>query len=342
MDRSSCCSWLPDMKDTIYAQCADIFKAADFDELADRLVGDDIEIRRLALIEIADEADENHLPIIVAACRDAAPFVRAEAARLLAGWESTQALDAVLRLLLDDDDAVRDSAAQTLAEIKTQAAGLQILPWADHEVVFVRVAVLRALRELRLPEAAAPALRALSHAAAEVRREGVGILGWLKYEAALRELATTAIDDADTEVRRAAVGALGMARDANVLPALLRALTDSAWNVREEAVATLGKLKLSAATSALISTLRDDYWQVGLRAARALGQIGSPQAVPSLIEMLRHSLSNVRKEAAIALGEIGDVASVIALDAAQEDTDPDVRKAARFAVAKIKSKANAS
>jgi len=287
-------------------------------ELQQRLFDDDAGVRRIALIELADEEDEENLPLIVHATQDVDATVRAEAARLLASWESAVAVSALVNLLTDGDKDARGAAAQSLAELKT------------------RTSILRALRELRFPQAVDAALASINHADTGVRREAVGILGWLKHEPALPLLATLAQTDVDAEVRHASVGALGMSHDENiVLPALLAALHDSEWLVREEAATTLGKLQLNAAAPALIAALTDSYWQVQLRATRALGRIGDKTALTPVIDMLQHSLSNVRKEAAIALGELGDTSAGAALTEAANDADPDVRKSARLALNKL-------
>ncbi|MDR9029069.1 hypothetical protein FEP55_04427 [Burkholderia multivorans] len=209
--------------------------------------------------------------------------------------------------------------------------------WADRAEPSVRAAVLRGLRELRDPDAYAPALRALEDGTAAVRAEAVAVLGWLKDARALAPLARIATADADAAVRRIAVGALGFAAsgDADVADALLVALRDREWQVREEAAATLGKLRIAAARAPLVTALDDDYWQVRLRAARALGQLRDAAAAPAVAALLAHSISNLRKEAALALGELRDPASLPALHAALDDRDPEVRKAVRIAIRQI-------
>lgn len=301
----------------------------------DRLASDDATIRRIALIELADEEDEAHLPLLVQSLQgDTDAAVRAEAARLLASWETPDAVDALAQALVDDAEAVRQAAGQSLTELKDARLGERLLPWVRHAEPSVRCAALRALRELRVPAAASDALNALASSDASVRREAVGVLGWLKQSDALPALASLAVDDADAEVRRAATGALGMAEgrlDA-VLPSLLAALRDPAWPVREEAATTLAKLRPPAAQPALRAAMSDETWQVRLRAARALGRLKNPKALPVLETALRHPIANLRKEAAIALGEIADPAAGTALHGAAGDPDPEVRKAARLSL----------
>jgi len=303
--------------------------------LLQRLASEDASIRRMALIALADEAHEDSVPLLVKALQaDADAAVRAEAARLLAHWETPEAVDALAHALLDAAAEVHEAAGHSLAELKDARLGERLLPWASHDDPAVRSSALRALRELRLPAASASAAAALSCSDATVRREAVGVLGWLKQTDALPALSRLVVDDPDAEVRRAATGALGMAdgRPDAALPALLAALRDEAWPVREEAATTLAKLRQPAAQAALQAAMADAFWQVRLRAARALGRLKNAQALPVLQAALGHAIANLRKEAAIALGEIADPAAVPALRTAATDPDPEVRKAARLAL----------
>lgn len=315
-------------------------------DLRQRLTSPDAGVRRVALLDFADVEDEALLPALVTVLRgDPDPALRAEAARALAGWGDGEVVEA-LADALGDEATVREAAAQSLAELKDAEAGARLVPRVGHADGFVSAAALRALKELRVPAAAAPATAALAHVDPAVRREAVGVLGWLKHAAALPALARLAIGDEDAEVRRAAAGALGLAAAGeapSVLPALCAALRDPAWQVREEAATTLGKLGQIAIghggdadgsdtpAVALRQAMTDAYWQVRMRAARSLGRLRDRAALPVLIEALAHRAGNLRKEAAIALGEIGDPRALPALEAADADPDPEVRKAARLA-----------
>lgn len=318
----------------------------DLDALRPRLLADDATVRRLALIELAELAeleDDAHLPWLLQALQDPAAEVRREAADRLAAREGSATTEALVQALSDPDEAVREAAAHALTELREPASGhllLQAWQRARHAdaSAFELGALLRGLRELRLPEAFGPALEAVNHVDARVRQEAVGVLGWLRRPEALPTLMTLAHQDTEAAVRQAAAGALGYAQDAGVVPALVQALRDAQWPVREEAATTLGKLRLNEALQPLIEALEDDYWQVRQRVARALGRLRNPAAVPALVaSALVHSSANLRKEAAIALGEIADPSARPALQQASEDPDPEVRKSARLALASIEA-----
>lgn len=311
----------------------------DLQDLLPRLTDEDATVRRLALIELAEYEDEAHAPWLAWALQDPDADVRADVAARLAYWEQPVAIEALIRALRDDSTAVRDAAAYSLAELKQADSGRLLLPALDTAEGFELASLLHAIKELRLPESLAAALRATASTDTAVRLAAVGVLGWLKDATALPVLTRLAADDADAEVRRAAVGALGLGQgaDAQVAhAALLRALTDTVWRVREEAANTLGKLKLPGTTGPLITALEDSYWQVRQLAARALGRLKDAQAVHALVtHALQHEIANLRKEASVALGEIGDPAALPALAIASHDADPEVRKTARLAVSLI-------
>lgn len=308
------------------------------DDLLRRLQSPDAGVRRVAVLDFADLEDEAVLPALASLLRgDPEPALRAEAARALGGWNDAGVVNALAAALRDLPE-VREAAAQSLTELKDPRAGARLLPHAADADAFVCGAALRGLKELRVPGAAAPAMAALRHPEPAVRREAVGVLGWLKHAPALPLLAAAADDDVDAEVRRAAAGALGLASADEVplvLPALCAALRDGAWPVREEAATTLGKLHAEAAAPALRAAMDDGYWQVRLRAARSLGRLRDAQALPELTEALVHPAGNLRKEAAIALGEIGDARALPALGVAAGDPDPEVRKAVWLALQRL-------
>jgi HEAT repeat protein len=301
-----------------------------------RLEDADPVVRRIALIALADLEDPDSLPWLASSLRqDPDARVRAEAARLLEAWEEKPVVTALCEALADTHIEVREAAAQSLSQLKTEAAGQWVLPWARHAEPFIRASALRALRELRLGDSAGVAREALEDPAADIRREAVGILGWLKHTEALADLIRRLAEDDDVEVRRMAAGAVGFASTPAVVSALTAALADGQWRVREEAATTLGKVGDDMGGTALLSALGDDYWQVRIRAVRSLGKLKYAPARTAVEQLLAHSISNLRKESALALGEFGDPLALPALRQAEHDGDPEVRKAVRIALSQL-------
>ncbi|WP_310679341.1 HEAT repeat domain-containing protein, partial [Burkholderia multivorans] len=105
---------------------------ADHAALLARLAAADASVRRVALLELADLEDATLVPTFVAVLRDdPSADVRCEAARVLGAWERPDVVDALCAALLDRDDDVRASAAQSLSELKELASGAVLCRWAD-------------------------------------------------------------------------------------------------------------------------------------------------------------------------------------------------------------------
>jgi HEAT repeat protein len=305
-------------------------------QLESRLNSLDATVRRIALINLVDDEDLDIAePFLVNALKDSASEVRAEAALLLEAYDSESAVVALLDGLNDESEVVRFNSAQSLSAVKNPQVGSLLIKRIGSPDKHVKAAIFRALRELRLPASMGPAIDALTDINADVRREAVAVLGWLKECSAIDLLAKLATSDQDIAVRKTAVGALGFAQTKSAQDALLAALDDRDWQVREEAATVIGKANLTCLGGQLVKLLADEYWQVALRAARSLGRLKHAEAVDSLLPLLKSGVSNLRKEVALTLSEVGSKKALPALEEAVHDPDPDVRKAARLAYATI-------
>ena len=190
-------------------------------DIQTRLSSPDSEVRRIALLDIADFEGDDHLPLIIASLKDPVAAVRAQGAKALEealeASEDDVGIQALIVALEDPDPLVREAAAHSLHDLKQQESVRSILPHLAHPEALVRATLFRALRGLRVTESFTPALAALSDNNAEVRREAVAVLGYLKQPRALPALATLAAGDPEAEVRRAAIGAIGFASDDTIL-----------------------------------------------------------------------------------------------------------------------------
>ena len=147
-------------------------------------------------------------------------------------------------------------------------------------------------------------------------------------------------------------GRLGpVARQGNLVPALVAALESADRSVREAAAQALGKLGDAAAAhpgliTTLLAALRDEEWYYArLAAAQALGELGEaaaahPDVVPALLAALNDYDWWVRYAAARALGGLGEAAAahpdvVPALLAALNSAVRSVRPAAAQALGKL-------
>lgn len=290
----------------------------------------DAAVRLVAVREVSDACALELLPLADIALGDAEAEVRLEAVTALDAIGGAESVAALIRALGDADAEVRELAAKALAENKSPegvAPLLQALPRAAD--VWTIVALLEALKPLRSDAAAQPALRLLGHADANVRAAAVGVIGYLRFPAALPELLELGAADTSAAVRQAALRALVSAPPEAVASAALKALDDAEWTIRAEAAAILGKLRHAAAADALLGLVDfDAQWQVREQAVEALGLLQHKPAVPAIGRCLGSPVSNLRKAAVIALGRVNDRAVRLLLATVRDDPDAQVRKLA--------------
>jgi HEAT repeat protein len=188
-------------------------------DIHSRLASSDPEVRRIAVMNLPDNEEEDIETLLLAALQDTDAKVRTEAARLLEGFETHPVVAGLVGALEDSDHDVCEAAATSLSELKEPPMGDGLLAaLTETRTPFVKAALFRALRELRRAETFSPALAALQESTAEVRCAALGVLGYLKNGAALAEIARIAGADVDPEARRIAVGALGFATDGGGMP----------------------------------------------------------------------------------------------------------------------------
>jgi len=309
----------------------------DLDEISERLKDPDPGVRRIAVIELGETAELDAADLVIKALHDESADVRKEAASALEEFEGLTVIEALIDALTDENAEVKASAALTLSENKdVTAAPLILKRYQAATDTFVQTALLNTLRPLCYQEAKPDALLALENKHAQVRKEAVGVLAYLKSTDALLALMSIAKSDENHDVRRAAMGSLIISKPEVAADTLISGLIDSDWRVREEAAVIIGKIKAHETLDALIVAMNDEYWQVRVKAASSLGKLKNPKAIPALGNALTFSISNLRKESAAALGEIAHVDALPLLAESLKDADPDVRKIAEWAIKQIK------
>ncbi len=298
----------------------------------------DPDVRRLAIMHAIELERETALRVILDGFNDTEGTVREEAARAIADIPGDHMLVPLLKLLEDDDEKVRMTAAETLSECNVKELSDIYEAWITNAGDFVRSSVLRALRPLRIPGVAPHALQGLNDVSQPVRLESVGVLGYLQDPAYAHDLSKVAVNDESPEVRRVAVGAISYVLTPETLAAALQGLHDHVWPVRAEAAGTVAKFGADEACGEVVMTMSTEtQWQVIAKLLVAIGKIKCHDAVSEVAEMLTHPVSNVRKEAAMCLGEIGNPVAIASLRAALLDRDPDVKKIAAWAIAKLQA-----
>ena len=88
-----------------------------------RLASADPEIRRIAVMNLLDEDEDDTDLLLLAALKDTNAKVRLEAARLLEGYETHTVVAGLVGVLSDADAEVAEAAALSLYELKDAPMG---------------------------------------------------------------------------------------------------------------------------------------------------------------------------------------------------------------------------
>ena len=205
---------------------------------------------------IACQSQEQQAKALVAQFGATEAARRTEASEALVAMGS-EAIDALIQGVSDENPQVREMSAWTLSEIGTPAARvvpvlISTLADPDENIRVVGSVALQNLGEPAVPYL----IEALKAESAEIRLNAAYALG---------EIGTPL----DT-----------------ILPALIRTLTDPEWNVRRLVVRALVTIGSPAVTS-LIQALNSDNPDLRRMAERALSDIGTPEARRAIADAKR-------------------------------------------------------
>jgi len=179
--------------------------------------------------------------------------------------------------LSDPKDDVRWNAAMALAEIGAPAAPAVVdaLDTPDEQARWKAEAALRKMARVAIP----CLVEALRDSRVGVRRSAAYLLGEMREESTISDLART-LGDADEDVRwKAAVALAGMGLPG--VPDVLKQLAADGAEARKCAAWILQKVQSPQAIPSLIAALDDPDRDVAWKAAIALKELG-PQAVAPL------------------------------------------------------------
>ncbi|MFA5885440.1 MAG: HEAT repeat domain-containing protein, partial [Acidimicrobiia bacterium] len=337
--------------------------APSVDALVTTLENDNGFVREDAATALGQIGDMRAVEPLVATLHDNKESVRAAAAAALdrLGWSpdpgaagaaywvakrqwgkcvKAAAIEPLVAVLHDEDEAVRKSASRVLVRIGARAVESLIdsLGWADWTT------------EAVLVDIGAPAVEPLVahlHDERSGRREAIArVLGTIGDARAVEPLIPRLDDQADT-VRSAAATALGRIGDTRAVEPLIPVLDDRANAVRAAAATALGRIGDTRAVEPLVGVVQGQTGFVRRDAADALDALGwSPDAGPAavaywiakqhwdacvqvaavepLIAALGDAIGSVRTGAATALGQIADPRAVDALITVLNDNGEEV------------------
>jgi len=159
--------------------------------LAERLVDTDATVRRLAVIDLPYSDEDDIVPLLLPRLADSdarcAPRRSARSKALKNPSRASPGADAA-GCRRRRAQGRRRGAGRT----ERDRSAAPLLPMLQGGPAEVRALAFHAVRALRSPQAFAPAMQSLRDPEAAVRREAVGVLGYLKDPAAIGDLAEVA------------------------------------------------------------------------------------------------------------------------------------------------------
>lgn len=213
--------------------------------------------------------NDKYVPRLLVSSHDPDPLLRARSiyslGLILRTFENTAIVDALTSALLDEDEEVREHAAQGLA--------------------------------LSHPETAESALlEALSDSNIEVAQWAAeGLYTFEQHRDKALEVLIESLSHEDSLVRRHAAWALKRLTDKRAVPALIHMLqTDERRGPKCYALDALGALEDERAAQPLFTSLADEDEMVRAAAVKALPQLFGADVLPRFVEQLFDTDSSVQ------------------------------------------------
>jgi HEAT repeat protein len=226
-----------------------------------------------------------------------------EARPLLACLRDTGLLDTQIHEARNFNGWKRRQALVSLGRMRAPEAIPALAEALDSDDPETRVAALRGLGRMELPDAAVPILdRLVAGTLAVPERPLLNAL--LRCCRARPGLLLSYVGKADDKIRPALARVLGEIATAELDEDLLLLASDALPEVRASAARALATAKPRLALTALAHLASDEQWFVRLRAVVGLGDLGDARAIPVLIDTLCDRNRYVRLRSAAALARM--------------------------------------
>jgi len=253
--------------------------------------------------------------IVLEGLTDDNPFVRANAAEVVATTKQVRLMPKVQRLLRDEFVPVRFAAALAVGDTQYSLAEDSVSRLSSDEDENVRIAAAYALSRLGHSDSFELFRNALGSKDLKVRANAALLLGKSGDKSALRHLrwALWSKDSNDRVVFNAAE-AMAMLGDEKIYPKIWTMLISTYPDVRVTGIRAMGALGTVQARDDLVRMLIDNVVEVRLAAAKELGALGDRIGEPAVLDVFTKNLTagmnpedieRVHVLTALAIGRIG-------------------------------------
>lgn len=277
--------------------------------------------------------EEDDIKYLLESLKDEDPHVRIFTINaIIENKDRNQAISELIRLLYDENSAVRERAAWGLGKIQCKESMEALILLLTDSNYDVRKNAVRALGEIMAFDAIPNVLLKLQDEHWEVRNEAALALEYLSW-------VPTNIDE-QTLVLIAKEKWEQLLKMRNLpLNLMIKFLKDLDKDIRVNIAKILGKLKDKNSIQPLFDVfMTDTNFEVKETVASALSEIGGEKVVDLLQVALHDDNWIIRKNAATAIGNLKDTSSIKLLEKLLNDDNDFVRKSAEKAIQNLKKK----
>ena len=311
--------------------------------LAELAGSDRPEVRTLVCLLLGEYGDPDGGKTLWKLIQDNSEPVRMSAAAGLARLAHFTSFPVSTEGLTDERAEVRRFVAATLSYLKDKTAESALIETLQDENEMVRMEATKALAVCGTQNCVPSLIEKLQDRSAQVRESAAIALGWHMNQTSMEAL-VRALEDPDWHVRAAIIQSFGMKGNnpditAQVTPIILRHLQNDDYAlVRDRAADALAGVSDEKVIDALVHAVVTDQRDVRLHASEAIISGRSVSALPKLIEHRNHPNPEVREKIVQIIGRLGGAEHLPILMQAASDPEPQVKLAAVQALQQLKDR----
>ncbi len=291
-------------KAALFRIIEDMVKPEMLPDLIARMGGKDpiVKIHLINLLAKYDRTEVNRA--LEAQLKDNNKMVRSAALSALGNRKDGINIEAVAKLLLDQDLDVLNKAVEMLIQLKHPNTVEYLAPALKDESEYARRAAVEVLNEVGSVESVKDLLAVLKDDDWWVRSRAGDALAEIGGPKVVDSVVSL-INDEDEEICRTAVEILNSMKDERAVKHLINATDHKDWWVRERAVDALAKIGGDAAIPKLESMLGQDP-KTDAVVLRALAKLGNEKHITKIVPMLKRPEREIQIEAIKALSSLAD------------------------------------
>lgn len=266
------------------------------------------DIRQIIFRVLEQVITVDMVPELIQFTKSADVNTRLHVTRSISKFNTELVRDTLIRMLSDENKAVKQAALTGLGNIKVKVASRHIVPLLKDPDLTVQGKAIEALIKIQDPDVVNYLIDILQDDSEYIRRAAVEVLNEVNDPRAIKDL-LSAMRDKDWWVKVRAADALGSIGGSKVVDAVVGLINDKDEFLRRTAVEILNVIKDERAVKHLILALEDSDWWVRERATDALATLGDTNAVMPLVKMMQTHQDSIGI-ALKALASLGDTRAI--------------------------------